>query len=137
MIDSAPMRSAGVRLAVIAVACAPVLAGCGGGDEQGASDVAQSYVEAQNQRNFEQVCALFSDQLRQQLGGDKCPGFLDEQSSGIARRQIKVVSVSEAGDRASARLETAGESGAPVNLMISLARQDDDWRITSVGGAGG
>jgi hypothetical protein len=137
MIDSAPMRSAGVRLAVIAVACAPVLAGCGGGDGQGASDVAQSYVEAQNQRNFEQVCALFSDQLRQQLGGDKCPGFLDEQSSGIARRQIKVVSVSETGDRATARLETAGESGASVSLMISLARQDDDWRITSVGAAGG
>jgi hypothetical protein len=137
MIDSAPMRSVGVRLAVIAVACAPVLAGCGGGDEQGASDVAQSYVEAQNQRNFEQVCALFSDQLRQRLGGDNCAGFLDEQSSGIARRQIKVVSVSETGDRATARLTTAGEAGASVNLMISLARQDDDWRITSVGAAEG
>jgi hypothetical protein len=45
--------------------------------------------------------------------------------------------VSETGDRATARLTTAGEAGASVNLMISLARQDDDWRITSVGAAEG
>lgn len=135
MIDSALMRPAGIRLAVIAAACAAALAGCGGGGGS-ADDVAQSYVEARNGQDFKQVCELLSDQFREQLGGDACARFIAEQSSGIPRRQLKVISVSETGDRATALLETIGESGRRTNLKLSLARQEGDWRITSVGEAG-
>lgn len=135
MIDSALMRPAGIRPAVIAAACAAALGGCGGGGGS-ADDVAQSYVDARNGQDFQQVCELLSDQFREQLGGDNCARYIAEQSSGIPRRQIKVISVSATGDRATALLKTSGESGAPTNLKLSLARQDGDWRITSVGGAG-
>jgi hypothetical protein len=136
VIDSAAMRRVGIRLASIVVVSAALVVGCGGDDGgESARDVAQSYVDAQTSKDFEQVCALLSDQFRQQLGGDDCPSFLEEQSSGIPRRQFKLVSVNEDGDRATASLETGGESGKPVKLQISLERQDGGWRVTGVGGS--
>jgi hypothetical protein len=124
-----------IPLALIVAVSVALLAGCGGDDGgESAQDVAQSYVDAQTSKDFERVCALFSDQFRQQLGGDDWPSFREEQSSGIPRGQFKLVSVNEEGDRATATLETRGESGKPVRLQISLERQDGDWRVTGVGG---
>jgi hypothetical protein len=130
------MRCVGIRLASIVAVSAALLAGCGGDDGgESARDVAQSYVDAQTSKDFERVCALLSDQLRRQLGGDDCPALLEEQSSGLPRRRFKLVSVNEDGDRATASLKTRGESGKPVKLQISLEREDGDWRVTGVGGA--
>jgi hypothetical protein len=125
------------RLLSVGALVAVILAGCGGSDDSAGSaeNVVESYVDAQSARDFQQVCELFSDQFRQQFRGASCAGFLEEQSSGIPRRQFKVVSVTENGDQATARLQTGGESGKPVNLKISLVRQDGAWRITSIGGA--
>jgi hypothetical protein len=127
-----------IKRSLIALSCLALLAGCGGGGGgESAADVANDYVKAQSQGDFGRVCELFSDQLRQQLGGSNCVRFLQEQSSGIARRQLDVASVNENGDQATVKLRTAGESGGGVNLQISLARQNGDWRVTSIGGAGG
>jgi hypothetical protein len=117
---------------------AAILAGCGGGDDgAGAQEVAQSYADAQADKDFDQVCELLSDQFRQQLGGDNCPSFLEEQSSGIPRREFSLISVDEDGDRAIATLEAGGEADQPVRLQISLEREDGDWRVTSVGSGAG
>jgi hypothetical protein len=138
MIDSAAMRQVGIRLALIAAVLAALLAGCGGNEGgESARDVAQSYVDAQTNKDFDEVCSLLSDQFRQQLGSDNCPRFLEEQSSGIPRREFKLVSVNEDGNRATATVETGGETGKPVRLRISLERQDGDWRVTGVGGGAG
>jgi hypothetical protein len=126
------------RLLIVGVMVAAILAGCGGGDDgAGAQEVAQSYADARSDKDFDQVCELLSDQFRQQLGGENCPSFLQEQSSGIPRREFSLISVDEDGDRAIATLEAGGEADQPVRLQISLERQDGDWRITSVGGAAG
>jgi hypothetical protein len=134
MIDSSPMKPTETRLAVIAAACALALGGCGGDGGESASDTVQSYVDARNHRDFQQVCDLLSDQLRQQTGGSNCPRFIDEQTSGSPRRQLKVIGVTENGDRAVAHLQTTGESGNPIDLTVMLAKQDGDWRVTSFGG---
>jgi uncharacterized lipoprotein len=140
MIDYGGMMRPILRRTAVTIACAAALApaGCGGnGDDQSASDAAQAYVNARNQRDAAKVCGLYSEQLKQQLAipGD-CEAFVKEQSSGAEPGDFKVASVEEDGDRATATLETAGESGKPVQLTISLERQDGDWRITSLGSTG-
>jgi hypothetical protein len=129
-----------IRRALIVMSCAALIAGCGGGggdDEPSANDAVGSYVDAQNHQNFQQVCELLSDQLRQQIGGANCARFIDEQTSGNPKRELKVIAVNENGDRATATLQTTGESGAPVQVQISLERQDGTWRITELAPGGG
>jgi hypothetical protein len=124
--------------AAVAALCGAALAGCGGGGggDQSASDAVQNYVDARNQRDFGAVCEGLSEGLRQRLGGSNCERFMEEQTSGLPHRDLKVISVSESGNSATARLQTTGETGKPTQLQVSLERQDNDWRITRLGGAG-
>ena len=124
------------RIATIA-ACLALLAaaagGCGGGgSDSGASDAANSYVDAYNSKNAEQLCSLFSDHLRQQLGGDNCARFLGEQISGVSNT-LKVSKVDVSGDHATADLESSGESGQAAPLTIALEKQDGDWKVSALG----
>ena len=128
------MRRAWIAGAVIAA----VLAGCGGeSEEQSARAAAETYVDAQNRQDFEEVCRVLSGRLRQQLGGENCPRFIDEQTSGAPRHEFRLISVDENGDRAIAELQTQGETGAPVRLRLSLERQDGNWRVAELGSGGG
>jgi hypothetical protein len=124
-------------LVVIVVACAIVLGACGGcgNDEQGASDAAQAYVDARNQHDYPRVCQLYTDRLRQKLTGGlvSCETFVKEQSTGVAPGPFKVLSVHEQDDHAVARLETTGESGEPVQLKITLEKQNGRWAISALG----
>lgn len=125
-------------MAVTAV-CAAALAGCGGDDGSGgdqpmsASDTARAYVQAQNAGDFARVCSLLGDPLRQQLGGDNCVGFLEEQTSGAPRHAYRLITVGAGGDEATAYISTTGESGKPVKLSLFLARRDDEWKIVGSG----
>jgi ketosteroid isomerase-like protein len=124
------------RIATI-IACLALLAaaagGCGGGsDGSGASDAANSYVDAYNSKNAEQLCSLFSDHLRQQLGGDNCARFLGEQISGVSNT-LKVTKVDENGDHATADLESSGEKGQASPLAIVLEKQNGDWKVSAIG----
>jgi hypothetical protein len=123
--------------ALTVIACLALLvaagAGCGGGnDESGASDAANSYVDAYNAKNGEQLCSLLSDHLRQQLGGDNCARFLGEQISG-ASTQLKVIKVDASDDHATADLQSSGENGTGTQLSIVLEKQGGDWKVSAVG----
>ena len=128
------------RPLIIAIAIA-VPIGCGeddgGGDQPGAEETAQEYVEAQNEHDAATICALYSDRLKERIGAMRnCPAFVQEQSSG-AETSFELVGVEESGDRATAMLESSGESGAPVPLTITLERTDEGWLITSLEAPGG
>jgi hypothetical protein len=135
------MEQTNMRLAAVVIACIAVLVapGCGGsGDDESASDAAQAYVNARNQGDAGKICDLYSDQLKQQLAaGSNCEAFVGEQTSGVETGGFKVVSVQEDGDRATAKLQSGGETGKPVQLTVTLERQDGDWRITGLGAGGG
>ncbi|MFL5908449.1 MAG: hypothetical protein ACJ75Z_12740 [Solirubrobacterales bacterium] len=131
------------------LACAAALAGvagCGGGsDDQGtARDTAQAYVDARNSGDAAKTCDLLSDQLKQQVGASNCEAFIKEQSLG-AQIHLTLIGVQENGDRATATIESAGEATQAtgksrhlrVHVRVSLARQDDEWKITGLGGGGG
>ena len=51
-----------------ALACAAALlsaVGCGESDQEQAREVVQAYVDAQNDEDFEAVCDLYSESLKQ------------------------------------------------------------------------
>jgi hypothetical protein len=131
----------GNRRALAGLACAIAIGvpvGCGGDDDDGvdqpsAEETAQQYVDAQNSGDAATICALYSDGLKEQIGALRsCPAFVQEQSSG-AETSFELVGVEESGDRATAMLESSGESGAPVPLTITLERQGERWLITDLG----
>ena len=136
MIDSAPMRPARIRLAMIAAVCAVALAGCGGGGSNGQSarDVAQQYVDARNQGDAAKVCELYSDQLKSKLKTSNCAEFVKEQTSG-ATTTFMLLAVHEDGDQATATIRATNKGGigsAQGEIQIRLAQQDGRWRIMGV-----
>jgi ABC-type uncharacterized transport system auxiliary subunit len=127
--------------ALLILACAAVLAGCGGGggsDQGSARDTAQAYVEARNQGDAAKVCELYSAQLIRQLKTSNCVAFVKEQTSGTAT-DLTLVSVSEHGDQATATIQArAGEvANAIAPIELRLIRENGQWRISGLGGPGG
>lgn len=126
---------------VLCAAAVAAAAGCGGGgsDDKSATDpglsardAAQSYVDASNQGDAAKVCALYSDQLINQLAASDCEDFVKEQTSGAATK-LELGSVHESGDQATVTLQSSGESGKPAQLQIQLQREKGGWRITALG----
>ena len=89
----------------------------------------QEYVDATNSDDYEAVCDLYSESLKQELGAADCPAFVEEQSSG-AETELELVEVRVSGDRATADLDSRSEQEGPARLGLTLEREDDDWRIT-------
>src|SRR5690348_16197033 len=125
------MRTAIRGDAPLAAVCAIALAGCGGGSgDESAQQAAQSYVDAHNSRDFDQLCDLLSDQFRRRLGGGSCPSLIAERTSGDAMRPLKLVSVRDHGGGATAMIQTTSASGAPVRLTLVFGQQGGSWRVT-------
>ena len=121
-----------MRRTLTAFACAVAFAasaGCGESEQEQAREVVQDYVDASNANDFERVCELYSETLKDQLGATDCPAFVQEQSSG-AETELELVEVRVNGDRATADLDAVSEQEGPARLGLQLEREDDEWRIT-------
>jgi ketosteroid isomerase-like protein len=115
-----------------ALVCGAAIAGlvaCGESDQEQAREVVQDYVDATNSDDFERVCELYSDSLKQELGAADCPAFVEEQSSGV-ETELELVEVRVSGDKATADLDSRSEQEGPARLGLMLEREDDEWRIT-------
>jgi hypothetical protein len=122
-----------------ALLCAAALLGfaaCGESDQEQAREVVQSYVDAQNEGDFETVCDLFSDSLKRELAvGENCPEFVAEQTSGAeVPQQLEIVEVRVRGDSGSADIDALREDGqGPSRITVALTREsDDEWRISAL-----
>jgi ketosteroid isomerase-like protein len=132
MIDSAPMT----RRAALILACAALLAGCGGGDgndEPNAREAAQAYVDAYNARDFQRVCELLSDSYKQQLKAPSCPAYFEEQSSG-ATTTLTLVDVQQNDDLATAHIRSQSEDSSGNETAGFVRQQDGSWKLESVTG---
>jgi ketosteroid isomerase-like protein len=129
------------RMAVLA-ACAGLIAGCGGGGDEGpqtARDVARAYVEARNHGDAAKVCELYGDQLIKTLRTTNCVDFVKEQTSGTAT-DLTLVKVSEHGDVATATVQArlGGDvANAIAPIELKLTKENGEWRISGLGGPGG
>jgi hypothetical protein len=115
--------------AIVCLIGVAVLAGCGESDQEQAREVAQKYVDATNDNDFEAICDLYSEEFKRQLGAENCPAFVEEQSSG-ADTALELVEVRVRGDKATADLDSVSEQEGPARLSLQLEREGDDWEIT-------
>jgi hypothetical protein len=134
LIDFAAMK----RAWIAAIAAVAVLAGCGGGDEQSAADVAGAYVQARNQGDAAKVCELYSQQLVASLKTSNCVAFIQEQTSGTAT-DLSVIRVSEKGDHATATIQArvgGNVANAIAPIQLQLSKESGEWRVSGIGGPG-
>jgi ketosteroid isomerase-like protein len=142
MLHFAAMRRTGIGLAVLAVACAGALAGCGGDDDDGtdtaARRAAQEYVDAYNDRDFKTVCTMLTDSYKdeRQFGPTGCPQYFDEHTTG-APTTLTLVEVEENGSVARAKVRSESEDASgEVELTVALARQPDgSWQVNDLTGS--
>ena len=131
------------RAALIAIACAAVLAGAGGcggsgGDDQSsARDAAQAYVDATNSRDFAGVCDLLSNSYKQKIQiAANCPDFLKEQTSGAPPTTLTLIAVQEQGSTASAHIRSHSQDEAAGLIADETAvftkESDGEWRLTAL-----
>ena len=152
MLHSAPMRRTRIGLAVLALACAPALAGCGGGDDDGGdTDVgraAQEYVDAYNARDFDRVCSLLSRSYkaeRELVPGSAaepeeegelettCADYFKEHTAGAATK-LTFLSAEQNGKVGTARLRSESEDTngeAEINMGWAL-EPNGAWQVTDL-----
>jgi len=96
--------------------------------------VVQDYVDARNGGDFDRVCELLADSLKEQLAvGDDCPAFFEEQTAGgEADSELKVVGVRVRDDRATADIDVIREQEGPSRVGLLLQSEDGDWKITGL-----
>ncbi|HEY7121650.1 MAG TPA: hypothetical protein VH329_03735 [Solirubrobacterales bacterium] len=142
---------AGVCAAVLAVAA---LAGCGGGGSDNGTDTpagraAEAYVDAYNDRNFDQVCNLLSQSYKAERelvpGSAEEPGEEGELETGCAEyfkehtggatTTLTLVDVQEKGAVANAHIRSESEDtpGQVADETIGLGKQQDgSWKVTDI-----
>lgn len=146
------MRRALIGLGLLVVLSATLVAGCGGGDDNGkdteAGRAAQRYVNAYNDRDFKTVCTMLSDSYKEerQLGpggavepeeGELrtgCPQYFDEHTSG-APTTLELLDVQEDGASATAHVRSVSEDapGGEAELTLALTRQPDGtWQVNDL-----
>ncbi|MDP9188866.1 MAG: nuclear transport factor 2 family protein [Actinomycetota bacterium] len=122
---------------LIALACVAALlgaAGCGESDQEQAREVVQAYVDAQNEQDFDAICDLYADSLKQELAVGDCPAFVQEQTTGAdVPQELELIEVRVRDETATADIDTLREDGqGPLRLTLTLKREDDDWRISAL-----
>jgi hypothetical protein len=124
------------------LAALAALAGCGGGggdsDTSSPQNAARAYAQASNDRDFERLCNVLSDDYKMQLHmGSRCVGFLQEQTLGAGRISLAVARVNEQGDQALAVLTGTIETKtgtAQSHLQVQLQKAGGEWHVTHLGG---
>jgi predicted lipid-binding transport protein (Tim44 family) len=114
-----------------AAALVAALAACGETDLEQAREVAQDYVEASNEGDFEAVCDLYSQKLIEQLATPDCPAFVEENSSGT-ESELELVDVRVGDEVATVDIDIVSEGGGPIRVGLRMEREGDDWRIISL-----
>lgn len=109
---------------------------CGESDQEQAREVAQAYVDASNEQDFEAVCELYSGAFKAQLGitDEACPEFVQENATGAETpQQLEFIGVRVREDVAFGDLNATGEDGqGPSRIVITLLLEDGEWRISGL-----
>ncbi len=117
--------------------------GCGGSSEppppitgapKEVSDTVRALERATEAKDFNTMCFdLFSDQVRAQAGGVRCPALLRRTAKDVEAPRIRVQGIRLQGDAASVRVQTRTRDQPPVSDTIELVRQRGRYRISSLG----
>ena len=122
--------------AVIGIAGALALAGCGGDDEasptEAAGAAAGDFAAAIGSGDYEAACGALTEELASQLGGNAC----SEQIGAIAGDgdvEIAVTNVRVSGPKAVAETEVRREGEDPQESSFDLVESGDEWKVSELG----
>lgn len=136
----------------VALAVWGVLAGCRGsgpeaprpvaGPAREVAAVVEGLERATVEKDFTEICfELFSDEVRAQAGGVRCPAFLRRTARDIEAPSIQIAdppggrtpAIVVRGPAATVRVRTKTRDQPPVNDTIQLVRQRGRFRISALG----
>jgi hypothetical protein len=120
--------------ALVCTAALAALAGCGESDQEKAREVVQDYVDARNEGDYQQVCDLYSESFKEELGvTENCPAFLEEQTSGADEGgEFSLVEVRVNEDRGVGEIDVSREGQSPSRVGVTLSRDGDSWKISGL-----
>ena len=99
------------------------------------TDVVKALERATDEKDFNTVCFdLFSDQVRAQAGGVRCPALLRRTARDVEAPRIRIERIRLQADAASVRVRTRSRDQPSVPDVIELVRQRGRYRISSLGG---
>lgn len=114
--------------------------GCGGGDsvdqDREAVEAAVSgFVNAANERDFEQLCELMTNQARKsETGAASSNGCVKALSStGVDKQgeiEIHFLDVRIADDRAAAEIRVKDADSGNRDQSLQLVREDGQWKVS-------
>ena len=130
--------TAAAALAVAGLA----LAGCGADSEEvprpaGAPRevvVLIDALEAATARgDFRRICdELYTDELREAAGGDRCEAELRRRARGLRDPRIRLRTITVRGDRATVTVEASARGQPPAPETLELVRQGRAYRVAAL-----
>jgi hypothetical protein len=134
------VRSA-FRLLVAAAALG--LAGCGAstsssnfeGEEKAVANVVDDLSTAAQRKDAERICdEILAPALAKQVSatGSTCVAEIDRTIDDADDFDLEVTDVTVAGNTAKATVKGRGRGDADQTAVMELAKQGEDWRITSL-----
>ena len=117
-----------------------LLAGCGGGDDDGdAERTVRDFVKAVRERDGDTFCnELVTEEFLEQFSGatgDKARESCKRELESLSGLEVKLVRVERTkvdGDRASVTAVIA-RAGQRLRQVYRLKREDGDWKLTGAG----
>ena len=122
-------------LTVVLLACAALVAACGGDDEADVRQTLNAFADATAKKDYQRLCDdLLSPELIEKIRKVNLPcevalrtGFED-----VERPRIEVKAVRIDGDTASARVRSTAANQEPSEDVVRLVKVDGEWRVASL-----
>lgn len=127
-----------VDIAIVVVVVLLVTGGGGGGDStprSAARATVEEFVDDLGQKRFSDACGLLTDELRRQLGGNRCGEALTALAGEAGTPPtVEITDVRVAGNKAAIDAAIDTGSAVPAEHTLGLLEQAGVWRISSLGG---
>jgi hypothetical protein len=122
--------------AVAALTAVLALGGCGQNDEDGVRAALDRYGEATADRDWGTLCddVLAPDLVaKMRRVGLRCEDVLRTGLGDLQRPRLTVRNVRITGDRAVALVRITAANQAAADVQFSLVKEDDAWKVASLG----
>jgi hypothetical protein len=122
--------------AVAALTAVLALGGCGRSDEDEVRAALGRYAEATADRDWGTLCAdVLAPELvaKMRAVGLRCEDVLRTGLGDARRPRLTVRNVRITGDRAVALVHTTAANQAAADVQFRLVKEDDAWKVASLG----
>jgi hypothetical protein len=125
-------------LVALAVLCAALLSGCGGGpsDSERVHTAVQAFGAATAAKDYQRLCdTLLAPKLVQKVEsvGLPCEVALRQGLGSVQKPTLTIGRITVKGDTATAEVQSSAAGEAPSHDTLQFVRVAGEWRIASLG----